>query len=76
MVIGVVSLNLAWWTWGELMKIRFGDIAEIKTSIGLAYAIYTHRHTQPPKYGALIRVFDQLYQSRPVRICGNTGTPY
>jgi hypothetical protein len=57
------------------MKVRFGDIVEIKTSKGLAYAIYTHRHTQPPKYGALIRVFDQLYQSRPVRTDELISTP-
>lgn len=47
------------------MKARFGDIVEIKTSKGLAYALYTHRHTDPPKFGALIRIFDQLFQARP-----------
>jgi hypothetical protein len=57
------------------MKVQFGDILEIRTSKGLAYAIYTHRHEQSPKYGALIRVFDQLYQSRPVGISDLVNIP-
>ena len=47
------------------MKVRIGDIIEIRTSRGLAYAIYTHRHDKPPRYGALLRVFDRLFSSRP-----------
>jgi hypothetical protein len=47
------------------MRPKIGDIVEIETSKGLAYAIYTHRHVKPPRYGALLRVFDQLYSSRP-----------
>ena len=50
------------------MKIEFGTIIEIKTSKGLAYALYTHRHDEPPRYGALLRVFDKLYPSRPTDI--------
>jgi hypothetical protein len=46
-------------------KVKLGDIVEIKTSVGLAYAIYTHVHEKPPKFGAIIRVFDQLFQARP-----------
>ena len=51
-----------------MKRIRFGDIVEFKTSKGLAYAIYTHRHDKPPRFGAMIRVFDNVYQSRPERI--------
>jgi hypothetical protein len=50
------------------MKVQFGDIVEIKTRNGLAYAIYTHKHERPPKFGAVIRVFDHLCQSRPHNI--------
>lgn len=47
------------------MKVRVGDLIEIKTGKGLVYAIYTHRHDKPPKYGALLRVFDEVYELRP-----------
>jgi hypothetical protein len=46
-------------------KLKFGDIVEIKTSKGLAYAMYTHRHTKHPKYGAVIQLFDRNYDTRP-----------
>ena len=39
------------------MKATIGDVIEIVTSKGLAYAQLTHRHTAPPRYDALIRVF-------------------
>jgi hypothetical protein len=58
-----------------LMKIQFGDVVEINTSKGLAYAIYTHRHKTRPKYGALIRVFDHLFLSGPVRLPDLLKTP-
>lgn len=41
---------------------RIGDVIEIPTPKGLAYAQYTHKH---PRYGALIRVLPGLYKSRP-----------
>lgn len=44
---------------------RIGDVIEIATPKGLAYAQYTHSHTDPPRYGALIRVLPGLYPSRP-----------
>lgn len=44
---------------------QFGDVIEIPTSNGLAYALYTHRHEKPPKYGALLRVFERIYPTRP-----------
>jgi hypothetical protein len=46
-------------------RIAFGDVFEIATGKGLAYLIYTHKHTEPPRYGALIRVLKGLYKSRP-----------
>ena len=44
---------------------RFGDVVEIVTPKGVAYAQYTHRHTEPPRYGALIRVLPGLHDARP-----------
>jgi hypothetical protein len=44
---------------------RVGDLLEIKTPIGVAYALFTHKHEGRPKFGALIRVFDQMYAERP-----------
>jgi hypothetical protein len=44
---------------------RIGDIIEISTPHGLAYAQYTHRHDSPPKFGALIRVFSGTHHVRP-----------
>ena len=43
-------------------KTNFGDIIEIPTKNGLAYAQYTHRNEE---YGALIRILDGVFQSRP-----------
>jgi hypothetical protein len=45
-----------------MAKLKIGDVIEIKTTKGLAYALYTHKHKQ---YGALLRVFRQTYASRP-----------
>jgi hypothetical protein len=39
-----------------------GDVIEIETGSKLAYFQFTHKHQ---KYGALIRVFDGLHDSRP-----------
>jgi hypothetical protein len=50
------------------MKAKIGDIVEIKTTAGLAYALYSHQHTKPPKFGSLIRVFDRLYETRPTNV--------
>jgi hypothetical protein len=41
---------------------RIGDLIEIPTANGLAYAQYTHQHAQ---FGALIRVFDNLCATKP-----------
>ena len=41
---------------------RIGDIIEIKTRAGLAYAQFTHKVSL---YGSLIRVLPKLYDVRP-----------
>ena len=40
---------------------RIGDVVEISTPRGLAYAQFTHKHDAPPKFGALIRVAPGYY---------------
>lgn len=44
-------------------RIKLGDIIEIPTSKGLAYAQYTHR--AKGEGGYVIRVLDGLYENRP-----------
>lgn len=41
---------------------RIGDVIEIPTTKGLAYAQFTHKHSV---YGALLRIFSPLFPSRP-----------
>jgi hypothetical protein len=43
-------------------NIHIGDVIEIRTTKGLAYAQYTHKHKQ---YGALLRVFNRIYLEQP-----------
>lgn len=43
-------------------KVRVGDVFEILTDRGLAYAQYTHRN---PLYGELIRVLPGFFDQRP-----------
>lgn len=50
------------------MRTRIGDIVEIRTSIGLGYAIYTHRHTVRPRFGHLLRIFDRIFDARIERV--------
>lgn len=45
-----------------MTKPKIGDVVEIPTSKGLAYAQYTHKHKQ---YGALLRVYSRFYETRP-----------
>lgn len=42
-----------------MAKLKIGDVVEIKTAKGLAYAQYAHKHKQ---YGALLRVFGDFYE--------------
>lgn len=44
-----------------MAKLKIGDVVEISTSKGFAYAQYTHKHKQ---YGALLRVFGSIYNNR------------
>jgi hypothetical protein len=48
-----------------LKRPAIGDVIEIATPEGLAYAQYTHKHDRPPKYGALLRVLPGIFASRP-----------
>jgi hypothetical protein len=41
---------------------KIGDVIEVPTAKGLAYAQYTHQH---PQMGGLIRVFDEIFGQRP-----------
>lgn len=45
-----------------MKKLMLGDIVEISTSRGLAYAQFTHKHKQ---FGALIRVLAGFHELRP-----------
>jgi len=45
--------------------VKIGDVVEILTTRGLAYAQCTHRHTQPPRYGYLIRILPGFHAVRP-----------
>ncbi|HEV2147519.1 MAG TPA: hypothetical protein VGR37_08980 [Longimicrobiaceae bacterium] len=47
---------------GMAGTVRIGDIVEITTRKGLAYAQYTHKH---PQFGALLRVLRGLHSERP-----------
>lgn len=40
---------------------KIGDIIEIPTRLGFAYAQFTHKHSM---YGALLRVYNTVYQTR------------
>lgn len=51
---------------GMVMKRpKIGDLIAIKTSQGTGYAIFTHQHTAPPKFGSLVRVFVGLHEHKP-----------
>jgi hypothetical protein len=52
---------------GEMKRAKIGDVIEIRTAKGYAYAIYTHHHKL---MGALLRVFNTVYASRPENITG------
>ena len=45
-----------------MTKPKIGDIIEIKTRCGYAYALYTHEHKM---FGSLLRVFGLVNSSRP-----------
>jgi hypothetical protein len=43
-------------------RIAIGDVIQINTSEGMAYAQVTHKHS---RYGHLLRVFEGVFGSRP-----------
>lgn len=43
-------------------KVKLGDVLQILTSQGVAYAQVTHKH---PEFGYLIRVFSGFYDAQP-----------
>jgi ribosomal protein L34E len=49
----------------ERTRPQVGDVIEVETPGGLAYAQYTHEHRDPPRYGSLLRVLPGLYETRP-----------
>lgn len=51
----------------SMKRVKIGDVVEIATRKGLSYAHYTHKHDQPPRFGALLRVFGEHHASRPDR---------
>lgn len=44
-------------------RVRLGDVFAIPTKAGVAYAQYIYAHREPPRYGALIRVFEPIFES-------------
>lgn len=56
-------------------RVKLGDIFEIPTKKGIAYAQYIGKHLAPPRYGALIRVFEPLYQKQLVDPAIVTDSP-
>jgi hypothetical protein len=49
----------------ERVRPRLGDVIEVETPKGLAYALYTHEHREPPRYGSLLRVLPGPHNERP-----------
>ncbi len=49
----------------DRVRPRIGDVIEIPTPAGHAYAQFTHKHDAPPRYGALIRVLPGVFSERP-----------
>src|SRR5262245_42919093 len=48
-------------------RVKIGDVIEIPTSVGLAYAQFSHKHDD---YGALIRVLPGVHTGRPMDLGG------
>ena len=44
-----------------MKRLKIGDIIEIPTRHGFAYAQFTHKHRM---YGALLRVYNTIYQTK------------
>ena len=44
---------------------QIGDLIEIETPRGYAYAQYIYKHREPPRMGSLIRVLPGFFRERP-----------
>lgn len=53
-------------------KIKIGDLAEISTARGKAYALFTHKETQ---WGALLRVYSGVHPDRPDDLSSLLSSP-
>jgi hypothetical protein len=49
---------------GTTPRLKLGDIVEIRTSKGFAYAQYVNFHDRPPRYGTLMRVLPGIFPQR------------
>lgn len=49
----------------ERVRPQIGDVIEITTPRGFAYAQYTHEHRDPPRMGSLLRVLPGVFDQRP-----------
>jgi hypothetical protein len=57
---------------GMAARTQVGDVLELQTPRGLAYAQYTHRNA---KFGSLIRVLPGFYADRPVDLATLVSGP-
>lgn len=53
-------------------RAKIGDVIEIDTGDGLAYAHYSHKHKP---FGALLRVFNRRYPERPADLAAMVAGP-
>ncbi|MCT4938882.1 hypothetical protein [Pseudomonas aeruginosa] len=53
-------------------KVKLGDVLQILTSQGVAYAQVTHKH---PEFGYLIRVFSGFYDAQPEDFSAVVSSP-
>lgn len=45
--------------------VQIGDVIEVPTKLGYAYAQFSHYHSKPPRYGALLRILPGIFRERP-----------
>jgi hypothetical protein len=48
-------------------EVPIGAVIEIPIEKEYAYALLSHNHTRPPRYGALLRVFGRLFPERQLQ---------
>ena len=49
----------------DRVRPQIGDVIEVRTPRGFAYAQYTHEHRDPPRMGSLLRVLPGVFDQRP-----------